>query len=179
MEPLKKFAGWQTLPLLSTREHKTEHNYTLVNQAINIRKSNKGVTKEIEHISNNNNQRFKERQTQDRKLNKQKIQLNYNKDHYTKQKKQQKVNNIKGKNQLNDNKHDVGQLSTPVLDLLKVFYDTRSNNKNLEHSTHTLKVTKSNNSNINTIKQSTKHRQQTSKLHTKKVNENIQPTVDE
>ena len=27
-----------------TVEHKTEHNYTLVNQAINIHKSNKGVT---------------------------------------------------------------------------------------------------------------------------------------
>ena len=27
-----------------TTEHKAEHNYTLVNQAINIHKSNKGVT---------------------------------------------------------------------------------------------------------------------------------------
>ena len=35
----------------STMEHKTQHNYTLVNQAINIRKSNKGMTKEIEDIS--------------------------------------------------------------------------------------------------------------------------------
>ena len=32
----------------------TEHNYTLVNQAINMRKSNKGLTKEVKHISNNN-----------------------------------------------------------------------------------------------------------------------------
>ena len=38
----------------STREHKTERNYALVNQTMNIRKSNKGATKEIEHISNNN-----------------------------------------------------------------------------------------------------------------------------
>ena len=66
----------------SATEHKTENNYTLVNQAINIRKSNKGVTKENEHISNNNSQRYKERKTQDRKMKKQKIQLNYNKNHY-------------------------------------------------------------------------------------------------
>ena len=52
--------------------HQAEHNYTLVNQTINIRKSNKGATKEIEHISNNNSQRFKERTTQDRKMKKQK-----------------------------------------------------------------------------------------------------------
>ena len=50
-----------------TMEHKTEHNYTLVNQAINMRKSNKGVTKEIEDISNSNSQRFKQRKKQDRK----------------------------------------------------------------------------------------------------------------
>ena len=37
-----------------TARHKTEHNYTLVNQAINIHKSNKGITKEIVHISNEN-----------------------------------------------------------------------------------------------------------------------------
>ena len=42
-------------------------------------KSNKGVTEEIEHISNNNSQRFKQRKTQERKMKKQKIQLNYNK----------------------------------------------------------------------------------------------------
>ena len=64
-------------------EHKTEHNYAFVNQAINICKSNKGVTKEIEHISNSNSQRSKERNTQDRRMKKQKIQLNYNKNHYT------------------------------------------------------------------------------------------------
>ena len=45
---------------------------------------------------------------QDRKMNKQKIQLNYNKNYYTEQ---NKDNIIKDKNQLNDNKHDVGQLS--------------------------------------------------------------------
>ena len=50
-------------------EHKTEHNYTLVNQAIKIHKSkNKEVTKEIEHISNNKRQRFKGRKTQERKM---------------------------------------------------------------------------------------------------------------
>ena len=51
-------------------------------------------------------------------MNKQKIQLNYNKSHYTEQNKQckNKDNIIKDKNQLNDNKHTVGQLSTPVLD---------------------------------------------------------------
>ena len=110
---------------------------------------------------------------QDRKM-RQKIQLNYNKNHYTNQNKQYKGNIIKDKNQNNDNKHNVAQLSTTVLDLLKVFYNTRSD-------THTLKITKSNITTINTIKQSTKHKQQTStsKLHTKKVNENIRPTTDE
>ena len=44
-------------------EHKAERNYTLVSRAIKICKFNKGVTKETEHISNNNNQRFKERRT--------------------------------------------------------------------------------------------------------------------
>ena len=34
--------------------YKIEHNYTLVKQPINICKSNKGVAKEIELISNNN-----------------------------------------------------------------------------------------------------------------------------
>ena len=38
---------------------------------------------------------------------------------------------------------------------------------------------KSSNSNINTIKKLRKHKQQTSKRHTNKVNENIQPTADE
>ena len=38
---------------------------------------------------------------------------------------------------------------------------------------------KNSNSNINTIKKLRKHKQQTSKHHTKKVNENIQPTADE
>ena len=34
--------------------HKAEHNYTLRSQAVNIHKSNKGITKEIELISNKN-----------------------------------------------------------------------------------------------------------------------------
>ena len=38
-----------------------KQNTTTLNDAINIRKSNKGITKEIEHISNSNSQRFKER----------------------------------------------------------------------------------------------------------------------
>ena len=63
--------------------------------------------------------------------------------------------------------------------MLKVFYNTISDNKILKHSTHTLKITKINNTNINTIKQLTKHKQQTSKLHTKKINEDIQPTTEE
>ena len=104
-------------------------------------------------------------------MNKQKIQLNYNKNHYTEPKKLYKDNII-------DNEQNVGQLSTTVLDLLKFFYSTKSDNKILERSTHILKITKSNNSNINTIKQSTKYKQKTSKLHTKKVNESIQPTTD-
>ena len=37
--------------------------------------------KKIEHINNNNSQIFKDRKTQDRKMKKQKIQLNYNKNH--------------------------------------------------------------------------------------------------
>ena len=84
-------------------------------------------------------------------MNKQKIQLNYNKNHNTEQNKQckNKDNIIKDKNQLNDNKHNVGQLSMSVLDLLKVFYTTRRDNKVLNHSTHTLKITKTNSTNIN------------------------------
>ena len=64
---------------------------------------------------------------------------------------------------------------------MKVFYDTRRQNKILKHSMYTLIITKSNSTKINTIKQSTKHKQQTStsKLHTKMINENIQPTTDE
>ena len=52
-------------------------------------------------------------------MNKQKIQLTYNKNHYTEENNQDrnKGNVIKDKNQLNDNKHNVGQLSTSVLDL--------------------------------------------------------------
>ena len=56
-----------------------------MNQAINIRKSDKGVTNETEHISNNNSQREKNaRQI----MKKQKIKLNYNKIHHTKVKKE-------------------------------------------------------------------------------------------
>ena len=86
--------------------------------------------------------------------------MNYNKNHYTEQSKKynNKDNVTKDKNQLNDNKHNVGQLSASVLDLLKVFYNTRSDNKILKHSTHTLKIT-SNSTKINTIKQSMKHKQ--------------------
>ena len=77
-------------------------------------------------------------------MNKQKIQLNYNQNQDTEQNKQykNKDNIIKDKNQLNDSKHNTGQLSTSVLDLLKVFYNTRSGNKILKHSTHTLKINK-------------------------------------
>ena len=184
LKNITKIDRYEKLDCTSTTEHKTEQNYTLVNEAIKIRKSNnKGVTIETEHISNSKRQTFKERKTQGRKMNKQKIQSNYNKNHYTEQNKQykNKDNIIKDKNQLNDNKYNVGQLSTLVLDLLEVFYNTRSDNKTDKHSMHTLKIRKSNSTNINTIKQSTKRKQQisTSKLHTKKVNENIQPTTDE
>ena len=86
-----------------------------------------------------------------------------------------KNNIIKDKNHLNHIKHIVGQLSTSVLDLLKVFYNTRSGNKILEYSAQTLKIRKSNKTNIITINET----QQTSKPHTKKVNENIQPTTEE
>ena len=49
-----------------------------------------------------------------------------------------------------------------------------------KHSTHTLKITKSNSTEINTIKQSTKYKKTpTSKLYTKKVKENIQLKTDE
>ena len=49
-------------------------------------------------------------------MNKQKIQLNYIKNHYTEQNKQykNKDNIIKDKNQLNDNRYSVGQPSTSV-----------------------------------------------------------------
>ena len=69
----------------------TDHKTTQLHfgeLVINIRKSSKGVTKEIEHISNSINQRFKERKMQDRKMKKQKIQLNYNKNQYTEENKQ-------------------------------------------------------------------------------------------
>ena len=54
-------------------------------------------------------------------MKKQKIQLNQNEKHYPELNKQykKKYNSIKGKNQVNDNKHNVGQLSTSVLNLLK------------------------------------------------------------
>ena len=42
-----------------TAEHKTEQNYILGNQTINIPKSRKRITKEIEHINSNSRQRFK------------------------------------------------------------------------------------------------------------------------
>ena len=49
-----------------------------------------------------------------------------------------------------------------------------------KRSRHTLKITKSNSTEINTIKQSTKHKKNpTSKLYTKKVKENIQLKTDE
>ena len=96
----------------STKEHKTEYkteyNYTLMNQATNIRKSKKGVTKEIDQKCNNNRQKFKGRKTHDK--NKQRIKLNYIKTHYTEQNRQLKYkgNIIKDKKQLNDNKHSIG-----------------------------------------------------------------------
>ena len=76
--------------------------------------------KEIEHISNKYRQRFKGRKTQDRKMNKQNIQLKNNKNYHAQQNKQykNKDNIIKDMNQLNDDKHNIGQLSTSVLDLL-------------------------------------------------------------
>ena len=52
-------------------------------------------------------------------MKKQNFQLNHNRNHYTEQKKQYKDNIIKDKNQLNDNKHNVSQLSSAALDLLK------------------------------------------------------------
>ena len=168
LKNITKIDKYKKLNNTSTTEHITEHNYTLVNQAINMRKSNKGLTKEVKHISNNNIQRYKGRKTQYRKMNKQKIQLNYKKNHYAGQNKKYKSkdNIIKDKNQLNDN--NAGQLSASVLDLLKTFYNTRNDNQILKHSMHTLKIPKSNSTNINTIKETTKHKQQTpsSKFHT-------------
>ena len=160
---ITKIDKYKKLNNTFTTEHITEHNYTLVNQAINMLKSNKGLTKEVKHISNNNIQRYKGRKTRDRKMNKQKIQLNYKKNHYAEQ---NKDNIIKDKNQLNDN--NIRQLSASVLDLLKIFYNTRNDNQILKHSMHTLKIPKSNSTNINTIKETTKHKQQTpsSKFHT-------------
>ena len=66
---ITKIFKYKKLNSTSTTEHKTEHNYTLVNQAIKIHKpKNKGVTKEIEHISNNSRQRFIGGKTQERKM---------------------------------------------------------------------------------------------------------------
>ena len=74
-------------------------------------------------------------------MNKQKIQLNYNKNQQNKQYKN-KDNIITDKSQLNVNKLNVGQLPAAVLDLLKVFYNTRSDNKILKYSRHQPKITK-------------------------------------
>ena len=74
-------------------------------------------------------------------MNKQKIQLNYNKNQQNKQYKN-KDNIITDKSQLNVNKRNVGQLPAAVLDLLKVFYNTRSDNKIRKYSRHQPKITK-------------------------------------
>ena len=74
-------------------------------------------------------------------MNKQKIQLNYNKNQQSKQYKN-KDNIITDKSQLNVNKLNVGQLPAAVLDLLKVFYNTRSDNKILKYSRHQPKIKK-------------------------------------
>ena len=91
-------------------------------------------------------------------MNKQKMQLHCNQKslYRTKQTIQKQRHVTKDKNQRNDNKHNLGHLSTSVSDLLKVLYNTRSGNKILKHSTHALKIAKSNNTHINTIKQSKK-----------------------
>ena len=166
LKNITKIGKYEKLNSTLTTEHIAKHKYTLVNQTINLHKSNKRVTKEIEHISNNNKRRFKGRKTQDRKMNKQKIQLIMSKITV-----QNKTNNTKTKKillkrrtNLTTIRFNVGQLSTSVLDLLKVLYNTRNDNKILKHSS----------TNIITIKQSAKHKQQssTSKLHTKTFNEN-------
>ena len=74
-------------------------------------------------------------------MNKQKIQLNYNKNQQNNQYKN-KENIITDKSQPNVNKLNVGQLPAAVLDLLKVFYNTRSDNKILKHNWHKPKITK-------------------------------------
>ena len=61
LENITKVNKYKKLNSTSTTEHKLVHNYTLVNQAIIIRKSNNGVTKEIDHICNNNRKSFKGR----------------------------------------------------------------------------------------------------------------------
>ena len=94
-------------------------------------------------------------------MNKQNIHLSYNKNYYAEQNKQYKNKDIiifKDKNQLKDNKHNLGQLWMSILEILKVFYNTRSDNNILKHSTHTLKIIKNSSTNINTIKQSMKHK---------------------
>ena len=111
-------------------------------------------------------------------MNKQKIQLNYNKNQQNKQYKN-KDNIITYKSQLNVNKRNVGQLPAAVLDLLKVFYNTRSDNKIRKYSRHQPKITTNNSINISTISSQYKQQSSTSKLHMKRVNENIQPTTDE
>ena len=89
-----------------------------------------------------------------------KLDNTFTTEHKTEQNKQykDKDNIINDQNQLNDNKLNIGQLSSSVLDLMKVFYNTISDNKIVKHNTHTLKITKSISSKINTIKQSTKHK---------------------
>ena len=89
-----------------------------------------------------------------------KLDNTFTTEHKTEQNKQykDKDNIINDQNQLNDNKLNIGQLSSSVLDLMKVFYNTISDNKIVKHNTHTLKITKSISSKINTVKQSTKHK---------------------
>ena len=54
-------------------------------------------------------------------MKKHKIKLIYDKNHHIEQNKQYKNNITKDKNQINHNTHNVVQLSTSVLDFLKVF----------------------------------------------------------
>ena len=56
------------------------------------------------------------KKTQDRKMDNQKMRLKYNKNHSIQNKTNNRDNIIKDKNQLNDNKNNVCQLSTSVLD---------------------------------------------------------------
>ena len=114
-----KIDKYKKLNITSTTEHKTEHNYHFGETSNKYTQIQQRSNQEIDRISNNKRQRFKGSKTDNRKMNQQKIQLNYNKNHYTEQNKPYKNKDyiIKDKKQLNSNKHNIGPVSKLLITL--------------------------------------------------------------